>query len=591
MTRQDMVKRGWEELDVILVTGDAYVDHPSYGAAVIGRVLEKAGYRTGIIPQPDWKGIDDFIRLGRPRLFFGISAGNLDSMVAHYTANKKPRKSDEYSPAGRPGLRPDRATIVYANRIREAFKEAIIVIGGIEASLRRFAHYDWWDNQVRRSILVDTRADILVYGMGEKQVLEIADKLRTGGDLAGIRGTSIIRKDLTGLSDAIEVPSYEATKGDENLFNRAFTTIYRNHDPVRGKVIAQEHGDRYVIQFPPPYPLSTPELDSIYALPFLKRPHPGCEKEGTIPGFTTVKFSIISHRGCCGECSFCSLSMHQGRIIQSRSVKSILAEAVRITEDHDFKGTITDVGGPTANLYGAQCPSWQNRGTCPDKHCLTPEKCANLNLGYNKAMTLFKEILNLPAVKHVFVESGIRYDLLTDDKASKYLEQLCRFHVSGRMKVAPEHSSSPILRLMNKPDFKVYESFVKILGDTNRRIGKKQYLVNYFICAHPGCTLADTLALSLYLMQRKIHPEQIQDFIPLPMTVSGSMYHTEKNPFTGEPIYVAKTLQERKMHRALMQYWNPSNRKYLEEALRRLGKRDLLKRFIRESGKKLTKTT
>lgn len=586
-----MIDRGWDELDVILVTGDSYVDHPSYGAAIIGRVLEKVGYRVGIIPQPDWKQIDDFIRLGRPRLFFGVTAGNLDSMVAHYTANKKRRNRDEYSPAARSGLRPDRATIVYANRIREAFKETVIVIGGIEASLRRFAHYDWWDNDVRRSILLDARADILVYGMGEKQVVEIARRMKAGENLAGIRGTSVIRKDPLPFGEFLEIPSYEATRGDHDLFNRAFTTIYRNHDPFRGKVIAQRHGDRYVIQFPPPHPLSTAELDSIYALPFVRRPHPACEKEGPIPGFKTVRFSIISHRGCCGECSFCSLSVHQGRIIQSRSAQSILAEAANLTEQGDFKGTITDVGGPTANLYGARCPSWTGRGTCPDKRCLTPERCNNLSLGYKKGLALLRDMMKLPGVSHVFIESGIRYDLLTDDRASHYLEQVCRYHVSGQMKVAPEHSVRHVLKLMNKPDFEVYETFVRKFNDTNRRIGKKQYLVNYFISAHPGCTLADTLDLSLSLMKRGIHPEQIQDFIPLPMTVSGSMYHTEKNPFTGEPISVAKTIHERKMHRALLQYWNPSNRRYVQEALKRLRRRDLLKSFLGKPVKTMTKTT
>ena len=576
MTHKEVVQRGWDNLDVILITGDAYVDHPSYGTAVIGRVLEKAGYTVGIIAQPDWRSTEDFMQLGRPRLFFGITAGNLDSMVAHYTANKKPRKKDEYSPGGKPGLRPDRASIVYANRVREAFGSVCIVIGGIESSLRRLAHYDWWDNTVRRSILLDARADILVYGMGEGQITEIARRVDEGVDLAGIRGTVIVRKDIDLFENIEKIPSHEIVKNDGDKFNEAFAAIYRNQDPVRGKTVIQPHGDRFVIQFPPSAPFSIHELDVIYDLPFERNPHPTYETKGGIPGFETVKFSIIAHRGCCGECSFCSLSMHQGRIIQSRSKASILNEAKALTERKDFKGTISDIGGPTANLYASQCSQWENEGTCKNKHCLIPKKCQNLKLGYDQSIKLYEDLLKLPKVKHVFLESGIRHDLLIDDKTSKYLEHICRYHVSGQMKVAPEHNVRHVLQTMNKPDFKVYETFVGKFRNINQRIGKNQYLVNYFISAHPGCTLEDTLELALYLAQRKMHPEQIQDFIPLPMTVSGCMYYTEKHPFTGKKIYVAKTFHERKMHRALIQYWNPSNREYVREALKSLGKEDLV---------------
>jgi len=582
MTHKEVVQRGWDNLDVILITGDAYVDHPSYGAAVIGRVLEKAGYTVGIIAQPDWRSKEDFMQLGRPRLFFGITAGNLDSMVAHYTANKKPRKKDEYSPGGKPGLRPDRASIVYANRVREAFGSVCIVIGGIESSLRRLAHYDWWDNTVRRSILLDARADILVYGMGEGQITEIARRVDEGVDLAGIRGTVIVRKDIDLFENIEKIPSHEIVKNDGDKFNEAFAAIYRNQDPVRGKTVIQPHGDRFVIQFPPTAPLSRHELDVIYNLPFEKNPHPTYETKADIPGFETVKFSIIAHRGCCGECSFCSLSMHQGRIIQSRSKASILNEAKALTERKDFKGTISDIGGPTANLYASQCSQWENEGTCKNKHCLIPKKCQNLKLGYDQSIKLYEDLLKLPKVKHVFLESGIRHDLLIDDKTSKYLEHVCKYHVSGQMKVAPEHNVRHVLQAMNKPDFKVYETFVKKFRDINQQIGKNQYLVNYFISAHPGCTMEDTLELALYLAQRKMHPEQIQDFIPLPMTVSGCMYYTEKHPFTGKKIYVAKTFHERKMHRALIQYWNPSNREYVREALKSLGKEDLVQLFYGE---------
>jgi uncharacterized radical SAM protein YgiQ len=582
-TRQEMARRGWDVLDVILITGDAYVDHPSYGIAVIGRVLEKAGYRVGIIAQPDWRAKEDFIQLGRPQLFFGITAGNMDSMVANYTANKKLRKKDEYSPGGRPGLRPDRATIVYANRVREAFENIFIVIGGIEASLRRLAHYDWWDNTVRRSILLDARADILVYGMGESQILEIARRVDKGIDPAGIRGTVIVRKGVDSYENVEKIHSYETVKNNTDKFNKAFVAIYRNQNPIKGKIIVQPHGDRFVIQFPPAKPLNSQELDAIYGLPFEKNPHPTYQAKSSIPGFETVKFSIVSHRGCCGECHFCSLSMHQGRIIQSRSSASILNEAQSLAQRQDFKGTITDVGGPTANLYMATCSLWQTKGGCQSRHCLMPEKCQNLHLGYEKGMRLYGELLALPKVKHVFLESGIRHDLLIENKATKYLEHLCMHHVSGQLKVAPEHNIAHVLKMMNKPDFKIYEVFVKKFRDMNQQIGKNQYLVNYFISAHPGCTLEDTLELALYLAKRKMHPEQIQDFIPLPMTVSGCMFYTEKHPFTGEHVYVAKTFHERKVHRSLIQYKNPSSRKYIHEALKKLGKEPLLRYFLQKN--------
>jgi len=582
MTRHEVAQRGWDSLDVILVTGDAYVDHPSYGTAIIGRVLEKEGYRVGIIAQPDWHSKEDFMQLGRPRLFFGITAGNMDSMVANYTANKKLRRKDEYSPGGRTGLRPDRATIVYANRVREAFGNICIVLGGIEASLRRLAHYDWWDNAVRRSILLDARADILVYGMGECQVREIAKRIDQGSDLAGIRGTVIVCNNADSFDDIDQIHSYEVVKNDADKFNEAFCTIYRNQDPFRGRTVVQSHGNRLVIQFPPPKPLQSDEIDEIYGLSFERNPHPRYRTKGNIPGFETVKFAIISHRGCCGACHFCSLFMHQGRIVQSRSCTSIFNEARSLAQRHDFRGTITDVGGPTANLYMARCSLWLTRGACENKQCLIPEKCQHLYLGYTEAIRLYKELLAIPNVKHVFVESGIRHDLVIDNYGSEYLEHLCEHHVSGQLKVAPEHNVPHVLRLMNKPNFKVYEVFTMKFRDTNQRLHKNQYLVNYFISAHPGCTLEDSLDLALYLAKRKMHPEQIQDFIPLPMTVSGCMFYTEKHPFTGKNVYVAKTYRERKMHRSLIQYKNPSSRKYIREALKKLGKENLFRYFLQK---------
>jgi uncharacterized radical SAM protein YgiQ len=567
-TRDELIARGWNLLDIILVTGDAYVDHPSYGAAVIGRVLESAGFRVGIIAQPDWRNIDDFMRLGRPRLFFGITSGNLDSMVSNYTSHKKRRRVDVYSPGGRTGLRPDRAVIVYANRIREAYKDTNIVLGGIEASLRRLSHYDWWDNAVRRSILLDARADILVYGMGERQVIEIARRISGGTDLYGIPGTAVIGKDVPQCDDFLEIPSYEETRDDKAKFINAFRAFYANQDPFRGKILAQRHDKRYVIQFPPSLPFSPDELDVIYGLPFTRAAHKGDEPP---PGMETVKFSIVSHRGCCGACSFCSLSMHQGMIIQSRSRTSILDEAKRISEMKDFRGTITDVGGPTANLYGSKCPKWSGKGHCGKRDCLIPTKCGMLKLGYNESMELYRAILSLPRVKHMFIESGIRYDLLVDDTTG-YFEHLCEYHVSGQMKVAPEHTVNSVLRVMNKPAFQVYERFVDRFKAIQKQVHKDQYMVNYFISAHPGATMEDEQSLSTYLRKRNMHPEQVQDFTPLPSTVASCMYHTEEHPFTGEILHVAKSLEERNMHRAVIQHQHSENRRVVRNTRKPLAK-------------------
>jgi len=590
----DLRLRGWGRPDIVLVTGDAYVDHPSYGAAVIGRVLEAAGFKAGIIAQPDWRKADDFRKLGKPRLFFGITAGNLDSMVANYTSAKRPRKKDGFSPGGKAGLRPDRAVIVYANRVREAYGDVPIVIGGIEASLRRFAHYDWWDDAVRRSILVDSRADILVYGMGERQIVEIARRIKDGRELYGIRGTTVLKKlsavsgqlsadalqDTEGSSRLsiiddrssiiVEIPPYEEVKEDKDKFNEAFRGISFNQDPFSGKTIIQRHGTHYVVQFPPPLPMKPSELDHIYSLPYQKACHPSYDKEGGVPGFETVRFSIISHRGCCGNCSFCALSMHQGRIVQSRSKKSIIAEAKALAGKKDFRGTITDIGGPTANLYQARCARWEGKGACSERSCLVPKVCGNLQPGYKESIGLYKEIMGLPGVRHVFIESGLRYDLLAEGRAAEYLRHICAFHISGQMKVAPEHCVDHVLKIMNKPSFDTYEQFVRRFGDAQRKAGKKLYLVNYFISAHPGATLSDALELSRYLKRRGIHPEQVQDFTPLPLTLSGTIYYTEKDPYTGKRVYVAKTFRERKMHRALIQYNNPKNRHLIREALKLL---------------------
>ena len=575
--------RGWDELDVIIVTGDAYIDHPSYGAAVMGRVLEAEGLRVGIIAQPDWTALEDFKRLGLPKLFFGVTAGNLDSMLANYTSNRNHRKEDEYSPGGKPGKRPDRATIIYTNRIKEAFPGSPVVIGGVEASLRRLAHYDYWSDKVRKSILLDSKADILVYGMGEKQIVEIAGRLKSGEDVKtfnDIRGTVIARSEIDAIGGHILIPSFDQVSKDKDRFNEAFKTIYMEADPRRGQTIVQPHGDRFVVQLPPALPLTKDELDRIYLLDYARDPHPGYAKSGGIPGFETVRFSIISHRGCCGACNFCSLYLHQGRIVQSRSPESILKEARILSERPDFKGTITDIGGPTANMFLADCSEWDKAGACKGKQCLMPAKCKNLMIDYKETVRMWERVRSLPKVKHLFIGSGMRYDLLADKDAALYLKELCSHHISGRLKVAPEHTEESVLKLMNKPSLQTYEEFVTKFNTVNCELGKKQFLVNYIISAHPGCTLEDSLNLSLSLMKKHIHPEQIQDFIPLPMTMSGSMYYTEKDPLTGKSIYVAKGLRERKLQRALVQYGNPDNKKYVIEALRKLGRMDLSNIFF-----------
>lgn len=567
--------RNWSQLDIILISGDAYVDHPSYGTAIIGRILEASGFKVGIIAQPDWRKPDDFLKLGKPKLFFGISAGNLDSMVANYTANKKPRSKDDYSPGGRMGFRPDRAVIVYANKLREHFPGVTLVIGGLEASLRRLAHYDYWANEVRRSVLLDSRADILVYGMGERQILEIAGRMSRGEGLDNIKGTIIIKSSIDDLKDYIIVPSFEEVSHDKGKFNQAFKVAYYECDPLQGKTIVQKYQKRYLVQFPPALPLTEEELDRICDLPYARSWHSVYNKEGGIPGFETVRFSITSHRGCCGECSFCSLYPHQGRIVQSRSRESVIREAKILATQKGFRGTISDIGGPTANLYSADCELWKKTGVCRNKKCLVPAKCGNLKLGYNKALELWKEVMKIPGVKHLFIGSGVRYDLLVDKYSDEYLKALCRNHVSGQLKVAPEHVADSVLDIMNKPRIKVYEEFIDRFRKVNKTLNKKQYLVNYFISSHPGSDLNSALEMSSYLSHRNIRPEQVQDFIPLPMTLSGCIYYTGSHPFTGERIYTPETFRERKMHRALLQYNQPKNKKLVRQALKMLGKPDL----------------
>ncbi len=578
ISQKDLHQRGWKELDIILITGDAYVDHPSFGTSVIGRMLEHHGFRVGIIAQPDWRGIKDFMELGKPRLFFGVSSGNVDSMIANYTANKRPRKTDDYSPNNKAGLRPDRAVIVYSQMVRQAFKDSIIVIGGIEASLRRLAHYDYWDNCVRRSILLDSKADILVYGMGESQILTIANRLRDGrgkSSLNNIKGTVVVSKEISAFKDSIELPSFEDIKDDKQKFNHAYKLFYEQLNPFTAKTVVQKHADRYCVQFPPPMPLSQKELDEIYELPYTRRWHPIYDKQGEVKALKTVQFSLISHRGCFGECSFCALNFHQGKIIQNRSIESIVREAKSIAQDKDFHGTITDIGGPTANMYAASCHLWQDKGFCKDKKCLAQSKCRNLKLGYDNCLSLYRAVRAIPKVKHVFIGSGLRFDLLVDSEQKAYLEEICKNHISGYLKVAPEHYSDKVLDIMNKPKFSTYEKFVKIFNEVN----KKNFLVNYFLLSHPGSTLSEVLKFALYLKEKGIHPEQIQDFIPSPMLLSTCLYWTGVHPLTGERIYVPTTFTERKMQRALIQYQNPSNRPLIIKALREMKAMHLLREF------------
>ena len=575
MSFEEMAKLGWKELDVLLVTGDAYVDHPSYGTALIGRLLEHRGYKVGIIAQPDWRSPDDFIRMGRPRLCVLVSGGNVDSMVANYTANKRARREDDYAAGGKTGKRPDRACIVYANRLREAFKGLPIIIGGIEASMRRLAHYDYWDDTVRRSLLLDAKADILIYGMGERPVCEVVDRLHQGQPCAEIRdvcGTVVAVKPDDVPAEAVVLSSFDEVSNDPKAFNKAFRLAYDEMNPLTGKVLAQAHGDRVVLQQPPAMPFSSEALDKSYDLPYARRWHPSYDVQGGVKGFEVVRWSITVGRGCSGECSFCGLAMHQGRVIQSRTPHSVLNEVRRIAKDTAFRGTITDVGGPTANLYAASCRNWETQGPCRDKHCIMPSRCPSLKTGYDQALSLYRAIRQVPGVKHVFIGSGLRYDLLVEPESEEYFREICAHHVSGQMKVAPEHTDDKVLALMNKPPHEKYEEFVRKFEKINAGLKSRQYLANYFITAHPGCDLNEAHACAATLQKRGMCPEQVQDFIPLPMTVSACMYHTAMHPFTGERVYVPKTLAEREMQRALIQPQNARSGSFIAKAKRILGK-------------------
>jgi uncharacterized radical SAM protein YgiQ len=576
MSLEEAGKRGIEAFDVILVTGDAYVDHPSFGTAIIGRVLEVEGYRVGIIAQPDWRSDRNFQRLGAPRLFFGVTSGNVDSMVNNYTAARRRRRTDAYSPGGVP-RRPDHAAIVYADRIHALFPGVPIVLGGIEASLRRFAHYDYWSDRVRKSIIADAPADLLVFGMGERQVVEIANRLDDGegiGDLTGIRGTAFrcapkaFREADAG--DTVVLPSYDEVAGDRRAYARAFALHTLEQDPVRGRRVAQDHGKTVIVENPPALPLATKELDRVYELPYTRRAHPSYREE--IPALEPVRFSLVSHRGCFGDCSFCAIGHHQGRIIQSRSAESLVREAKRIVKMEGFAGTIQDLGGPTANMYGFTCQRWSTAGTCPERGCSL--NCGNLVSGEKAHLALLRKIRAVPGVKKVFVASGIRHDLI-DLSDLEYLTELCRHHVGGHLKVAPEHISPRVLSLMRKPGRRPFEEFRQRFAEVNRRLGKEQYLLPYFMSGHPGCTIGDMIELAEYIRDESLYTEQAQDFTPTPMTAATCMYYTGIDPFSGEEVHVPQG-REKQIQRALLHYRDPSKEELVREGLCRAGREDLV---------------
>ena len=582
ITKKEMLDRGWQEADFVLVTGDAYVDHPSFGTAIISRVLENAGYRVCIISQP--RSDADFTTFGRPRLAFLVNGGNIDSMVAHYTAAKKPRSDDAYTPGGRAGKRPDRATIVYSQRLRKLFGDVPIAIGGLEASLRRFAHYDYWDDKVRPSILIDSDADLLMYGMGEKHIIEIADRLNNGEDISSltdIRGTCYKVKTHDYKPMPVkECPSFEAvsqpTEQGKRKYAESCKIQQQEHDAVRGKTIIQRHGDTIVVQNPPMPPLTTEEMDDVYALPFMRDYHPSYEALGGVPGIEEVKFSIIHNRGCYGACNFCSLAYHQGRQISCRSHESVIDEAKTITEMPDFKGYIHDVGGPTANFRTPSCDGQLKKGLCADKKCLAPSMCPAVKVDHSDYLSLLRKLRKLPKIKKVFVRSGIRFDYLIADEDETFFKELVEHHVSGQLKVAPEHCSTNVLKRMGKPPVEVYNRFKKRFYELTEKVGKKQYLVPYLMSSHPGSTINDAIELSLFLKKEGMRPEQVQDFYPTPGTVSTCMFYTGLDPYTMESVYVPRTAREKAEQRALLQYFRPENKKIVLEALKKAGRTDLI---------------
>lgn len=580
VNKEEMLSQGITRPDFVYVIGDAYVDHPSFGHAIISRILESHGYSVCIISQPDWKDETSIDVFGEPRLGFLVSAGNMDSMVNHYSVSKKRRQTDAFTPGGEMGRRPDYATIVYCNLIRRTYKKTPIIIGGIEASLRRLAHYDYWSNKMKRSILLDSGADLISYGMGERSIVEIADALNSGlaiGDITFIEGTVYKTRKREDIYDALELPHFEEVKSQKEAYARSFYIQYCNTDPFVGKRLFETYDDKmFVVQNPAAKPLSQSEMDAVYALPYMRTYHPSYEAAGGVPAIEEIKFSLVSNRGCYGGCSFCALTFHQGRIIQTRSHESILNEAKKIIWEPDFKGYIHDVGGPTANFRAPSCQKQLTKGVCPNRQCLFPAPCKNLEVDHRDYLSLLKKLRALPNVKKVFIRSGIRFDYLIYDKDQTFLRELCEHHVSGQLKVAPEHISNAVLEKMGKPSVEVYRRFVQAYKKTNEQLGKKQYLVPYLMSSHPGSTLKEAIELAEFLRDLGYMPEQVQDFYPTPSTISTCMYYTGLDPRTMEPVYVAVNPHEKAMQRALIQYRNPKNYELVREALIKAGREDLI---------------
>ncbi|MDD6298612.1 YgiQ family radical SAM protein [Hornefia butyriciproducens] len=587
INRKEMEERGWEQPDFVLVTGDAYVDHHSFGTAIISRLLERFGYKVAVLAQPDFRSCEDFRRFGRPRLGFLINSGVVDSMVNHYSVFRHRRRVDEYSPGGVPGKRPDRAVIVYSNRAREAYRDVPVIIGGIEASLRRLGHYDYWDDRVRRSILLDSRADLLIYGMGERAVLEIAEALDSGihiSDITWIRGTCYRTREFVPDEQSQILPAFEEIAASRDAYAESFAMQYRENDPICGRRLAEPYGEHsFVVQNLPQEPLTRQELDDLYELPYENEEHPMYRDMGGIPAFREVKFSLVSSRGCFGGCSFCALTYHQGRQVRSRSRESLVREAEKLIRKPDFRGYIHDVGGPTANFRGPACDKQLKYGVCRGKDCLYPKPCRSMKIDHSDYLEVLKAIRELPGVKKVFIRSGIRYDyLMADPKRQKFMDELCAHHVSGTLKVAPEHIAQRALHYMGKPSADVFTEFVKQYRQTNRRLNKKQYLIPYLISSHPGCTLEDAVDLALFLKEYGFIPDQVQDFYPTPGTLATAMFYTETDPRTGEHIYVAKSLEDKKMQRALIHYNRPENRRTVLRALEKAGRKDLIPVLLTE---------
>ena len=578
VTREEMEERGIYQPDFVYISGDAYVDHPSFGAAIITRLLESQGYSVGIIPQPDWKKKESIALFGEPRLAFLVSGGNMDSMVNHYTVSRKHRKTDAYSPGGEMGLRPDRAVTVYSNLIRQTYKNTPIILGGIEASLRRLAHYDYWADTMKHSVLLDSGADMISYGMGEKSVLKIAEALDMGipvNHITNIPGTVYRTKEPP--KNGIFLPSYEQVSGDKRTYAESFRIQYENTDPFTGKTLIESYGGKgYIVQNPPSKPLSQKEMDKVYGLPYVGTYHPMYEKEGKIPAIEEIRFSITSNRGCFGGCNFCALAFHQGRIVQTRSHESILEEAVRFTKEPDFKGYIHDVGGPTADFRHPSCKKQLTKGVCKNRQCLFPEPCRNLEADHKDYLELLRKLRKLPGIKKVFIRSGIRFDYVNEDPSPDFLDELVRFHISGQLRVAPEHVSDQVLYYMGKPGYRAYEEFVRKFYKVNEKYGMKQYAVPYLMSSHPGCTMKEAVKLAEYVRDMGFMPEQVQDFYPTPSTMSTCMYYTGIDPRTGEKVYVLRDPKEKAMQRALLQYRKPENYELVREALEKAGRTDLI---------------